>query len=533
LGIVTAGKCYYDVREALAQIGLDDEGLRRYGIRLLKLGMLYPLEPEIIKTFGRGLEEILVIEEKRAFVETFLRSILYDLSERPQVIGKKDETGQFLVKGYSELDADEIIQILAKRLTKRVPREPIEARLQVMKGPESPIILPMVSRTPYFCSGCPHNTSTVVPEGSLAGGGIGCHTLALLMDRNVTGVTQMGGEGVQWVGASPFSDMPHMFQNIGDGTLFHSGSMAIRQALTTNTNITYKILFNSAVAMTGGQQADGAMPIPELTRFLQAEGVRRTIVVAKDPLHFPVDAKWADNVEVWGREQLDEAQRILRDIPGVTTLIYDQECAADLRRRRKRGQADEPPMRVFINEAVCEGCGDCGVKSNCLSVFPVETEFGRKTQIHQSSCNKDYSCLNGDCPAFITLLPAETAPAESEESTIYQVERDLPEPAQKVPDDCQLYLMGIGGTGVVTVNQILGTAALLDGKHVRSLDQTGLSQKGGPVVSHLKILSKPSDVSNKISIGEADAYLVFDLLTGTTEANLSRARPDKTIAMAP
>jgi len=533
LGIVSAGKTYYDVREALQYLGLDDAALDRYGIRLLKIGMLYPMEPTIIRGFAQGLQEILVIEEKRSFIELFIREILYDQSERPRIIGKRDENGDFLVRSDSELDADIIVEILAKRLKSRIPQEQIDNRLAILRGPEPVTMLPLATRTPYFCSGCPHNRSTLVPEDSLVGAGIGCHTLAILMDRNIVGVTQMGGEGAQWVGASPFSGMSHMFQNIGDGTLFHSGSLAIRQALATDTNITYKVLHNSAVAMTGGQKVDGEMPIPELTRALQAEGVKRTIVVSSNLDKFPTNAPWAENSELWERDRLDEAQRILREIPGVTALIYDQPCAADMRRKRKRGQAEDPPKRVFINEAVCEGCGDCGVKSNCLSVFPVETEFGRKTQIHQSSCNKDYTCLEGDCPAFITVLPTmnQNGAGKKQQREMYRVDQELPEPERKVPASSNIYMMGIGGTGVVTINQILGTAALIEGKYVRSLDQTGLSQKGGSVVSSLKIFDQPTDVSNKVAIGEADAYLVFDVLTGTDNKNLQRARPDKTVAV--
>ena len=531
LGIVSAGKTYYDVREALHYLGLDDEALHRYGIRLLKVGMLYPMEPAIVRDFARGLEEILVIEEKRSFIELFIRDILYNHSERPRIVGKRDEKGDFLVPAYSELDADAILEIVAGRLKSRIPAEQIDNRLALLSTPTPSITLPLAAaRTPYFCSGCPHNRSTQVPEDSLVGGGIGCHTLAILMDRNIIGVTQMGGEGAQWVGASPFSNVSHIFQNIGDGTLFHSGSLAIRQALAANVNLTYKILHNAAVAMTGGQPADGQMPIPELTRALQAEGVKRTIVVSSDPGKFPADARWADGVEVWERDRLDEAQRALRQIPGVTALIYDQPCAADLRRKRKRGLAHDPAQWVYINEAVCEGCGDCGVKSNCLSVFPVETEFGRKTQIHQSSCNKDYTCLEGDCPAFMTVIPAKNVASERRMKA-YRVERELPEPELKVPASANIYMMGIGGTGVVTINQILGTAALIDGKHVRSLDQTGLSQKGGPVVSSLKILDSPLEVSNKVAIGEADVYLAFDMLTAATDVNLRRARPDKTVAV--
>lgn len=545
LGIVAAGKTYYDVCEVLYQFGLDEAGLERHGIRLLKIGMLYPMEPTIVRHFARGLQEILVVEEKRSFVELFIRDVLYNEVERPLIVGKKDENGRFLVPGYSELDADILADVLAQRLRQRLPTAAIDARLAIIHGAKQPITLTvnggaMPARTPYFCSGCPHNRSTVVPEGSIAGGGIGCHTLAILMDRKMMGITQMGGEGAQWVGASHFSHINHIFQNIGDGTLFHSGSLAIRQAVAAGTNITYKILYNGAVAMTGGQHADGEIPVPELTRFLRAEGVKKVIVCSHDPHKYPDNAQWGDGVDIWERDKLDEAQLLLRDIPGVTALIYDQPCATELRRQRKRGNAPDPEMRVFINEAVCEGCGDCGFKSNCLSVFPVETEFGRKTQIHQSSCNKDYTCLEGDCPAFVTVLP--TAKKETKrleigdwrladgQSPISNLQ-SLPDPVRKVPENANLYLMGIGGTGVVTINQILATAVLLDGKHINSLDQTGLSQKGGPVVSNLKIMTEPLPVSNKIAKGEADAYIVFDVLSGTTADNLAKANKQRTVAV--
>jgi indolepyruvate ferredoxin oxidoreductase len=529
LGIAAPGKTYYDLREALSELGLGDAELERYGIRLLKVGMLFPLEPGIVRDFARGLEEILVVEEKRSFVELFVRDVLYNLSVRPRVVGKRDEQGGALVPAHGELDADRIAQIVARRLERRVPLGSITARvalLEALRERPAPLTL---ARQPYFCSGCPHNRSTVVPEGSIAGAGIGCHGMALLMDRRTAGITHMGGEGAQWVGMAPFTETPHIFQNLGDGTLFHSGSLAIRQAVAAGTTITYKILYNSAVAMTGGQDAAGAMPVPELTRALEAEGVRRILVVTDEPGKYPKQTRWATGVEVWHRDRLDEAQELLRDTPGVTALVYDQRCAAEKRRLRKRGKLPNPAMRVYINEAVCEGCGDCGVKSNCLSVHPVETEFGRKTQIHQSSCNKDYSCLRGDCPSFLTVVPLgapKTKPA-----TTWTLDRELPEPELRVPRDAAVFMTGIGGTGVVTVNQVLGTAALLDGKHVRGLDQTGLSQKGGPVVSHLKIGDEPREVSNKIAAGGADCYVGFDLLVATSSTSLDHARPDKTIAI--
>jgi indolepyruvate ferredoxin oxidoreductase len=492
LGIVAAGKTYYDLRSALERLGLDDAQLRRYGIRLLKLGMLYPMEPGIVAAFARGLEEILVVEEKRAFIELFLRDALYNQPDHPRIVGKCDEQGDFLVPGHGELDTDTIADLLARRLARRIPAEALRPRAGEAAPPVIPLAsTPSVARTPYFCSGCPHNRSLQTPAGSLVGAGIGCHTMVLLLDQdNITGITQMGGEGAQWVGMAPFSGVPHLFQNLGDGTLFHSGTLAIRQAVAANANLTYKILYNSAVAMTGGQAVDGGLSVPALTRLLEAEGVRRTIVLAADVKHYPRDAQWGRGVEVWARDRLEEAQRILAATPGVTALIYDQECAANLRRKRARDQAPRPSQQVMINEAVCEGCGDCGVKSNCLSVLPVETEFGRKTQIHFASCNRDYTCLDGDCPSFITVVPraapremrGNAAATQRQRALGYALDHpELPEPQRKVPAACTLYMVGIGGTGVVTVNQILGTAARLDGRYVCGLDQTGLSQKGGPV----------------------------------------------------
>jgi indolepyruvate ferredoxin oxidoreductase len=530
LGLAAAGKTYYDLREALNELGLDEAALRHHGIRILKIGMLYPLEPGIVRHFARGLEEILVVEEKRSFVEMFVRDVLYNDALHPRVVGKRDEQGRPLVPANGELDADRIAQLVASRLERRLQLEAITARvalLEALRERPAPLTL---ARQPYFCSGCPHNRSTQVPEGSMAAAGIGCHGMALTMpERRTAGVTHMGGEGVQWVGMAPFTNTPHMFQNLGDGTFFHSGSLAIRQAIAAGTTVTFKILYNSAVAMTGGQDAAGAMPVPELTRMLEAEGVKRILVMTDEPDKYGRSAQWAPGVEVWHRDRLDEAQRMLRGTPGVTVLVYDQRCAAEKRRLRKRGKLPDPAMRVVINEAVCEGCGDCGVKSNCLSVHPVETEFGRKTQIHQSSCNKDYSCLRGDCPSFLTVVPLG-AP-KKKERRVFTVDRPLPEPVLRVPRDANVFMMGIGGTGVVTVNQVLGTAALLDGKHVRGLDQTGLSQKGGPVVSHLKITEQAAELSNKIAVGAADCYLGFDVLVATVPTNLDHARPDKTLAV--
>ncbi len=529
LGILTAGKTYYDVRQALTELGLDDAALQRCGIRVLKMGLLFPMEPRIVREFGRGLEEILVVEEKRPFLEMFCKDILYGQPDRPRVVGKCDEEDRPLLSILGELDSDSIARAVAKRLARKMRIESVEARihhLDELKRRPKPISL---MRTAYFCSGCPHNRSTVVPEGSIAAAGIGCHGMAMGMDRGIIGVTHMGGEGAQWVGIAPFTETPHMFQNLGDGTLFHSGSLAINYAIASDVNITYKILYNSAVAMTGGQAAAGALSVPTLSRRLEADGVKRIIITTDDPAKY-AGASLPGNADVWHRDRLLEAQSVLAATPGVTALIHDQQCAAEKRRLRKRGRLADPLTRVYINERVCEGCGDCGRKSNCLSVQPVETEFGRKTQIHQSSCNKDYSCLLGDCPSFLTVEPVGPAPKREKRLTPLDVE--LPEPALKVPSDgFALHMMGIGGTGVVTMNQILGTAALLDGKHVRGLDQTGLSQKGGPVVSDLKISARPLESSNKVSAGGADLYLGFDLLVATDPINLDKAESGRTVAI--
>jgi indolepyruvate ferredoxin oxidoreductase len=543
LGFMAAGKTYYDLRAALDRLGLDSAELARRGIRVFKPAVVWPLEPASVRHFARGLDTIVAVEEKRAFVELFAREALYGQPSAPQIVGKRHADGRLWFPGHGELDVDAIAKLLRPFLVDRLGEDavgraaPERITIPVMAGsPKS------ASRAAGFCSGCPHNTSTWVPDGSEAGGGIGCHGMAATTpDRTTRGTTQMGGEGIQWVGAAPFVTMEHRFQNLGDGTFHHSGSLAIRQAIADGTNITYKILYNGAVAMTGGQDIDGQMQVPELTRSLEAEGVARTLVVTEDTGKYPRGSRFAAGVEVWHRSRLDEAQRLLRDTQGCTVLIYDQACAAELRRDRKRGLVEDPAMRVFINEAVCEGCGDCGAKSSCLSVQPVDTEFGRKTQIHQSSCNKDYSCLEGDCPAFVEVI-AEEKVARKATVTFEPIGDDLPEPDRI--DEGDVLMMGIGGTGVVTINQLLATAALLDGKQAHGLDQTGLAQKGGSVISNLKI-RRPADrngdgdgvavgengQANKVAAGEADAYLVFDVLTGTSQVNLEKASPERTVAV--
>jgi indolepyruvate ferredoxin oxidoreductase len=534
IGIVAAGKTYYEMRQALADFGLNDAELEQRGVRILKLGMISPLDPGTIRDFAAGLDEILVIEEKRAFIERQIRDILYHLPDRPAVVGKEDESGLPLVPIDGELTPDRLAPALAARLSRYLGDAQFEGRLQLLKRATGREVLNLgTSRAPFFCSGCPHNRSTIIPEGSLVGAGIGCHTLVQLTNdprRNGTGLTQMGGEGAQWIGQSPFSGARHIFQNLGDGTFFHSGSLAIRAAVASGVNITYKLLYNGHVAMTGGQQAVGAQPVPAVVRLLLAEGVGRIIVVADETDKYPKGTTWPSGVELWPRERLDEAQRILRDIPGVTALVYDQQCATEARRMRKRGVIADRTERVVINELVCEGCGDCGDVSNCLSVQPVDTEFGRKTRIHQSSCNHDFSCLEGDCPSFITIVP--TPKEEAPKIAIPQPPFDLPAPKlPEIDDGYNVYLMGIGGTGVVTVNQLLATAATLDGRWVSGLDQLGLSQKAGPVVSHLRVLTSQADIANRVTTATADAYIALDALIATETRHLAVTSPDRTIAI--
>ena len=530
LGIVAPGKSYHDLVNALRSLGLGPPELERAGIRILKLGMIWPLEGEIVHEFAHGLEEIVVVEEKGPFVETALKETLYGAAHAPRIVGKRDEHGERLLAAEVDLDADVIARAVAARLGRRVQLDSVEAhirRLDLIAGRRAE--LPMAQRTPFFCSGCPHNSSIKAPEGTLVGGGIGCHTMVLLNPEGkgeITGITQMGGEGAQWIGMAPFTQDSHLVQNLGDGTFHHSGSLAVRAAVAAGVNITYKLLYNEHVAMTGGQAIEGQLSVPDLTRWLELEGVRRIIVTAEDTSRYK-GVSLSPIAELRERGELLSSQLELAEVEGVTVLIHDQECAAELRRSRKRGNKPEPAERIWINERVCEGCGDCGEKSSCLSVLPVETEFGRKTQIHQASCNKDYSCLEGDCPSFLTVVPGEKAKHEIPALTV-----ELPEPELLVSDeDWAVRMMGIGGTGVVTVNQMLGMAALIDGLHVSGLDQTGLSQKGGPVVSDLRISREPLAASPKATAGSIDLYLGFDLLGAGSDKNLVTASPDRTVAV--
>ncbi len=531
LGIVAPGKVYYELVQALRDLGLGQRDLESAGVRLMKVGMLYPHDRDAFRDFARGLEEVVVVEEKLPYLEAAVRDALYGIADAPRVVGKRDEQDRELLSPLSDLDADSIALAVASRLERRVQLDSVRSRVEAIEArraatKKAPLPL---ARTPFFCSGCPHNSSTGNPDGTLLGVGIGCHTMVLLSPEGkgeVTGITQMGGEGAQWVGMAPFTENDHFVQNLGDGTFHHSGSLAIRFAAAAGRNITYKLLYNDTVAMTGGQDVLGQLKVPELTKWLELEGVKRIIVTADAPEKYR-GVELSPIAEVRHRDELPDAQAELAKVPGVTVLIHDQGCAAEKRRLRKRGKMEDPPERIHINERVCEGCGDCGEKSSCLSVLPIETEFGRKTQIHQASCNKDYSCVKGDCPSFLTVIPGKKKKKVAPEPPA-----DLPEPALRVPlDDFTVRMPGIGGTGVVTVSQILQMAALLDGKHAFGLDQTGLAQKGGPVISDVRISRDRIEGSNKASSGAADLLLGFDVLGAANPKNLLVGDPERTIAV--
>lgn len=528
-GFIAAGTTYDALRQAFVDLGVTDDALATAGIRVLRLGLITPVEPSAVARFAEGLEEIVVVEDKTSFLEMQVREILYGTAGAPRVLGKKDAEGRPLVPADGEVTSGRLLAPLRHVLGDRVTITPPRPKT---------IALPLLSasRAPYFCSGCPHNRSTAVPEGSLAAGGIGCHVMVSISGRDdsaITGFTQMGGEGSQWIGQSAFTRSGHTFQNIGDGTYFHSGQLAIQACIAAGVNITYKILYNDVVAMTGAQDAQGALTVPQLTHKLKDEGVARIIVVADEPERHRKRAL-AKGTLLWHRDRLDEAQRILRDTPGVTVLIYDQHCAADARRQRKRGTLPARNTRVVINEAVCEGCGDCGVKSNCLSVQPVDTEYGRKTRIDQTSCNTDYSCLDGDCPSFVTVEVDPTQRAPRRETPTPPV---VAEPlGATLRGTYDVLMAGIGGTGILTVNQVLATAALRAGFDAETLDQTGLSQKAGPVTGHLRFSPRSAssglEPSNRLTPQGADCVLAFDLLAATSPKNLSYGDPATTVAVA-
>jgi indolepyruvate ferredoxin oxidoreductase len=531
IGIIAAGTTFLDVRQALRKLGFS-ESLRGSGIRLMKVGMVWPLERDTIREFAAGLTEIVVVEEKRSFLETAVKEILYSLANRPAVSGKTG-AGVPLLRADGDLNPDLIAAALARRLLAHHEYPAVRAWSEAQSAaPRQRPLLPLAVRTPFFCSGCPHNLSTQTSQGSLVGTGIGCHGMATLMSParvgEIVSLTQMGGEGTPWIGMSPYVDDEHMVQNIGDGTFHHSGSLAVRAAVAAGVNITYKLLYNSTVAMTGGQDAVGAMPIPKLVASLYADGVRKVAITTDAPRKYR-RTRLPAGTKVRHRDDLLAVENELSAIKGVTVLIHDQECAAELRRKRKRGLAETPAERVLINQRVCEGCGDCGEKSGCLSVQPVETEFGRKTVVHQPSCNQDLSCLKGDCPAFVSVRPSgrratgrQIPPLEAGE---------LPNPPVFEANSAGIRISGVGGTGVVTVAQILATAAVLEGLHVRALDQTGLAQKGGAVISDLKLSRARVDQANKLAGDECDVLLGCDLIVAATPNALAPATPSRTVAV--
>jgi indolepyruvate ferredoxin oxidoreductase len=530
LGIATCGKSYMDVRQALQYLGIDDAEAARLGIRIYKVGMTWPLEPEGAAKFAEGLEKIIVVEEKRGLIEPQLKDILYGMANAPAMVGKRDELGRILFQSNAALDPNEIAVAIGRRILERISDAQLAARVAQQESLQTRVPeKPAMDRTPYFCSGCPHNTGTRVPEGSRALAGIGCHFMAQWMNRNTAGYTQMGGEGASWVGEAPFVKTPHMFQNIGDGTYYHSGLLAVRAAKASGVNVTYKILYNDAVAMTGGQHVDGPLTVPQITLQVYGEGAVKIAVVTDEPEKYPAGTEWAPGVTIHHRDDYDQVQRDFRVIPGLSVIIYDQTCAAEKRRRRKRNQYPDPAKRAFINDLVCEGCGDCGVKSNCVSVLPLETEFGRKRTIDQSSCNKDYSCVKGFCPSFVTVHGGgvrkgrSSAPAGQNVETLFSA---VPEP--KLPALDQPYgimVTGVGGTGVVTIGAIVGMAAHLEGKGFGGLDMAGLAQKGGSVWSHLQISASPEDIKT-VRLGSGGATLVMgcDLVVSASQKTMDTAR---------
>lgn len=540
IGIVASGITYREVREAFRRLGLPDEdAIGALGIRLLKMQMPIPFDPASMREFARGLDEVFVIEEKQPNLELLVKDALYPLADRPLVVGKHDEHGRSLVPGFGGLDADAIVPALRARLGPRVghrlaPEDPV---------PRPPIPVTSVARTPFYCSGCPHNRSTVAPPGTAVGAGIGCHTMVMLMDHervgDITSITCMGNEGTQWIGIADFVERDHFVQNLGDGTYFHSGQLAITAAIAAGVDITYKLLYNGAIAMTGGQAPEGRRSVASVAATLLEQGVSEVLITTDDPRAYR-RVKLPKGARVWHRDRLPEAQAHLARVPGVTVLIHDQACAAELRRARKRGLVPTPTSRVVINHRVCEGCGDCADVSGCLSLQPFDTPFGRKTRVDQTTCNLDFSCLVGDCPSFMTVDTKHRArrrrrarghdhrgPHRDALDELLRTEPPRPTPVVD-PDDVAVRMVGIGGTGVVTVAQVIGTAAMLDGFHVRGLDQTGLSQKAGPVVSDLHLTRAHDSESSRLGAGQADLLLVLDVLGAASEKGLVPADPERT-----
>ena len=556
-GLIASGKAYNDLRQALHDLGLDDDTCRTLGVRVHKVGVVWPLEASITRQFAQGLQEILVVEEKRQMIEYQLKEELYNwrADVRPNVLGKFDEpdgdqsggewsmpnpSQNWLLRAKADLTPSIIARAVARRLKRLgVPADVaarMDERLRVIDAREQALAAqaktPVGERTPWFCSGCPHNTSTRVPEGSRALAGIGCHYMATWMDRDTVTFSQMGGEGVAWVGQAPFTTDAHVFANLGDGTYFHSGLLAIRQSIASGVNITYKILYNDAVAMTGGQRV-GERPeghsVPQIMQTLVAEGVAKLVIVTDDPAKY-AGVALAPGVTVHHRDELDAIQRQFRALKGTTAILYDQTCATEKRRRRKRGLMADPAKRVVINEAVCEGCGDCSVQSNCLSVEPVETEFGRKRRINQNSCNKDFSCVKGFCPSFVTVEGGQLRKPQRQKKGDLAALPPLPEPALPVAESAWgIVVAGVGGTGVITIGQILGMAAHLEGKGVVTQDAAGLAQKGGATWSHIQIANRPEAIfTTKVDTAQADLVIACDPLVAAQRPTLATMQPGRT-----
>jgi len=546
LGIITSGKAYLDTRQALADLGLSEDACRRIGLRLFKIGMVWPLEAAGLQEFADGLDEILVVEEKRQILEYQVKEELFGWigsgRKIPRVVGKFDDKdggewavpqGNWLLPAHYEFSPAMVAKAVGARLLRmELPedvRAGIRARLDFVAERERELARPRVvaERKPWFCSGCPHNTSTRVPEGSRGMAGIGCHYMVLWMGRDTQVYTQMGGEGVPWLGQAPFTDEKHVFANLGDGTYYHSGLLAVRAAVAAKAPITYKILFNDAVAMTGGQPVDGPLTVPMIVRQVAAEGVEKIVVVTDEPDKYRGARALPGGVPVRHRDELDAVQRELRGHAGVSVLVYDQTCATEKRRRRKRGAYPDPARRVLINERVCEGCGDCSEQSNCLSIEPLETDYGRKRTINQSSCNKDFSCLKGFCPSFVTV---EGGRLRRPQGPAGGAPEGMPEPGQAALDHPYgIFVAGVGGTGVVTIGQLLGMAAHLEGKGGSVLDMAGLAQKGGAVFSHVVLAGRPDALQNtRVAMGEADLMLCADLVVGSGPEAVARLRPGRT-----
>lgn len=533
IGIITVGKSYLDVRQALDELGLDEVKANDMGLRLYKVACPWPLSQRELVAFAQGLDLVIVVEEKRSLIEVQLREELYGTANQPLCIGKKDETGNWLFPVKGALDPNDIAIAIGERLLRYHNNDDLRGRVARLRQAQEVLALTsdVATRVPHFCSGCPHNSSTKVPEGMRAYAGIGCHYMVQWMDRATDGFTQMGGEGANWIGESPFSNRGHVFQNLGDGTYNHSGVLALRWSVDTKTNVTYKILYNDAVAMTGGQKHEGGLTVDMIARQVRAEGVERIALVTDEPHKYPKSIQWPSGMTIHHRDELDAVQRELAGIPGVTVMIYDQTCASEKRRRRKRGEFPDPDKRVIINDLVCEACGDCSVQSNCVAVQPVQTEFGRKRQIDQSNCNKDFSCVKGFCPSFVTVHGAKIKKAVPDAAAMDGTTfRPLPDPVIPAIDRTfNVIVTGVGGTGVVTIGAILGMAAHLEGKGLGMIDMAGLAQKGGAVYSHVRLANSQDDI-HAIRVTAEAAHLVLgcDLVVTGTKKVLASVKKGQT-----